>query len=403
MKQFDRKWIYYAYTLLMGAGCIGLFLNNQFTIRSGNGGWDAEFPWELTLAAFGSCVYVLGCVFLAALSDRFGRLKCIALALFVIGVSSAAFGLIPPERLRLWHYFAYWAPFNVGMAVFFTSVEGLISDYQDHRLSLARRMGRYCMAWSAGNVLAGFSVGWANANGLARGVCLVFAGLTFVACLATIADLKMNGDKKLADTGIGNADLRPEAPFFAVLGRTGLFFACLALMGMLAVFPRYGKDWHGLSEDAIGNLVGISMFAQTVTYFAMGRLTFWHYSRCWQVALSLAFAAGLALMIAAPVGSVAALAAAFVLCGVGYGVMYFFSIYYSLMVTEGHAKSGGIHEAFLGVGNLIGPLAGLGAMRVAVGSAGVAPERSGVMSLWMALCGVAIALIVITVVIRRRG
>jgi len=68
------------------------------------------------------------------------------------------------------------------------------------------------------------------------------------------------------------------------------------------------------------------------------------------------------VLFVAPRGGAYFLRVALTLFGFGWSASYFFSIYYSLQVPAGHARSGGFHEAVLGLGSLFGPVMAVGGM-----------------------------------------
>jgi hypothetical protein len=113
---------------------------------------------------------------------------------------------------------------------------------------------------------------------------------------------------------------------------------------------------------AAGGVAGLWMVARFFTLLAMWRTGFWH-GRWGTLALgACALAVGLALIFLAP--SLAVLAAGLIIFGVGMGLLYCASIYYSLSVGHAAVDAGGSFEALIGYGYLAGPLIGLAARAV---------------------------------------
>lgn len=387
-----RKYIYYFLTALLACIYLGGILNSQFVIVMKGQPWSPTFGWELILAGFGALMYATGSLFLAPLSDKFGRLRCIAASCLVICLMQAMMGFQILGAYRLWHFFFYWGVVCLTISIFFTAVEGLLSDYQDHRKPLERRLGLYCLSWAAGDTVGVYMTGYIKETLGADTMFRIFAGICLTALVIAAADWLKHGDKKMGDADIGEADIRPEAPFHAALGRIGIFGGCVAFSAILAAFPRFGRDFHKLSEGVIGGILSLNLFISAVTFIVFPLWKKWHYNLRWQIGLQGLMVAGLALFLAAPSGSAQMLRLGLILFGFGWSAAYFFSIFYSLTVPADHAKSGGIHEAVLGMGNFAGPIASVGAMTLAERAGNMASERIGFMALYVALAALLLSL-----------
>ena len=102
---------------------------------------------------------------------------------------------------------------------------------------------------------------------------------------------------------------------------------------------------------------------------------------------------GLLCAALAPAGSKIMVGAAFIMFGIGWAVSYFFSIYYALTVPHSHAKSGGIHEAVLGMGNLIGPFAAVAIITLTAKTNLLAPSSLGRSALIFAVATIALSIL----------
>lgn len=397
----NRRLLYYLLTVIAGAAICATLLNTQFVLVGEKAAWDRDTPWELILTGWGAFTYAMGALTLAWMSDRFGRLPCIVVALAIVGIANVSMGLGLLGPYRLWQFFVFWAVVNLAFTVIFTSIEGLLSDYQDHTIPLARRLGGYCLSWSSGNMTAAFGAGHLKEAWGDRAVYLIIGGMVILAAGAAAFDWIRHGNRKLGHYDIGVADIRPTAPFHAFLGRIGIFFACIAYMAVTAAFPRYGGDFHGFPEGRIGAMIAVIMLCALCAFLLLSKWKPWHYRRDWQWGLQLPMLLGALIAIAAPAGSMAFIAIGFGLFGLGWGSAYFFSLYYSLTVPQGHAKSGGIHEAVLGLGQLAGPVAA----SIAIGFAGrgalLPADRVGVLAIWIAVAAVLVSLAVQGVLMRR--
>ena len=379
-----RQWIYYTLTLVMGGVYVAALLNTQLIIVEGSPAWSSTFNWELILAGWGSFWYVIGSLFLASLSDRFGRLRCIGITCLIITILEFMLGFHILGEFRMWHFFLLWGVSACVLAVFFTGVEGLLSDYQDHSMPLARRLGLYCIAWCIGDVIGAFATGYTKQYFGAETLYCALGFLCLASFIATLFDWRRHGDRKLGDMDIGVADIRPEAGFHAMMGRLGLFFGGFAVTALTASFPRFGRDFHLLNEGEIGNVLSMYLVGCTLTFIWFPMWKGWHYKKKLQILLQAPLFAGFVIAALTPVRAILLLRIGFLMIGVGWGTAYFFSIYYSLIVPKQHSKSGGIHEGFLGMGNLLGPFTAVAVMMMVKRTDLMPPHEVGISALLLA-------------------
>jgi len=128
------------------------------------------------------------------------------------------------------------------------------------------------------------------------------------------------------------------------------------------------------------------MVARWLTLVVMARLTFWHGRWAVLLVAFVSLTGGLGLVLLAP--SVTSLALGLLLFGVGMGVSYFATLYYSLSVGHGAVDAGGGFEALVGLGYVLGPLVGLaghsfeaGASSVTVGLTWACALAGGILAL----------------------
>ncbi len=220
----------------------------------------------------------------------------------------------------------------------------------------------------------------------------VLALLGLVASLVIALDWLKHGYRKFGDKETGEADIRPEAPFHATLARIGVFFGSMAFSAFSASFPRFGRDFHNLTESRIGSILSMNLFVCAITFIIFPLFKGWHYKVRWLIGLQCVMIAGLLLFLVAPSGSVPILRLGLILFGFGWSTGYFSSIYYSLLVPANHARSGGIHEAVLGLGNLVGPAAAVGVIELARRTGLVSQTRLGSMAILVAIAAVLISI-----------
>lgn len=106
-------------------------------------------------------------------------------------------------------------------------------------------------------------------------------------------------------------------------------------------------------------LASLWMFARMATVVGLAFLPFWH-GRWSVIGAGVALLAGgfAAMVLATDVGTMAAGLAAF---GAGHGILYYAGLYYAMAVGGAEVDAGGVFEALIGVGYVVGPVAGLAA------------------------------------------
>ncbi|MFM9958260.1 MAG: MFS transporter [Phycisphaerales bacterium] len=148
----------------------------------------------------------------------------------------------------------------------------------------------------------------------------------------------------------------------------------MAYVGFSATNPLLPQriDSLGISSQWATAFTSIWMLARVASFTFMGRWHGWQGRRrtlIWSPALLLL---GITGMLVAP--DRWSMAVALVLFGIGHGAVYTAAIYYALEVGSGGVDAGGKHEALIGCGYSIGPVA---ALLAASGAAGAAASQSG--------------------------
>jgi predicted MFS family arabinose efflux permease len=138
-------------------------------------------------------------------------------------------------------------------------------------------------------------------------------------------------------------------------------FACVAAFTLLAMIPELARKM-GLSTLMAGLFCSIWFFARLAAFVVMWQWPGWHYRFRWLLVGYLLLIMGFATVLTADglfwlgVGQVA--------FGLAVGSLYYASLFYSMDVGEARAEQGGIHEAMMGAGNLVGP--GVGALSLLI-------------------------------------
>lgn len=151
------------------------------------------------------------------------------------------------------------------------------------------------------------------------------------------------------------------APSYPHLLRATRFIIPVSYVFISVVGPILPYILRDLQLDAGWQtpLASTWMFARMGTVVVLALASFWH-GRWGALALGVALlAGGFAAIVLAP--SVPLVLAGLACFGIGHGILYYASLYYAMAVGSADVDAGGTFEALIGVGYVIGPLAGMAA------------------------------------------
>ncbi len=135
-----------------------------------------------------------------------------------------------------------------------------------------------------------------------------------------------------------------------VLSYAGYMATSPLLPGRLADDFKITPQWQT-------PITSIWMISRVAMFFFMSRWHGWHGKRRTLVWSALLLVLGTNGILMAPTPE--ALALALVLFGIGHGAIYSSAFYYAMEVGSAGVDAGGWHEAIIGVGYLLGPIAAL--------------------------------------------
>ena len=248
-----------------------------------------------------------------------------------------------------------WAAASLGAAasaVVWPIVESYLSAGR-HGAKMRAAIGWFNVTWTPATALALLLLPIVNRAGTLAALALS-AGGSAAALLAAFALPVRPGthEPDAAQASVGRE--------YAFLLRAVSWLLPMSYVLCSAMAPLLPHRLAAVSGGtAGGGVAALWMVARFATLLTMWRTGFWH-GRWGTLALAVgALAAGLAAVILAP--SLLGLAAGLVVFGVGMGLTYYASLYYSLAVGHAAVDAGGTFEALIGVGYFAGPLLGLGA------------------------------------------
>ncbi len=317
-------------------------------------------PAQLGLfALFTAGAYVLASLFFGKLADRWGRRRNIFLA---CAICTTSFALIL-HATRLWHLYALMTTFAIGQGAFWPALEADISDNSTPR-ELPVRIGRFNVAWCSGFAVASLGAGvLGQICGLLPVMALAAAGVM----LALVVYLLRTFEPESFP-----AREPDECAVRRAATRAGTFWKMalilnFAVMGLNGALRYHMPSVTGQGRSALGGAYLTTLFtAEVLTFIVLARWHGWHHRAApMAVGACLAMAGGVICgLSSAPM----LFGAGCVLIGVGCGIIYYSSIYYSISAATDRGHRGGIHEAVLGLGAAVIPY--LGGVLVAVPWAG---------------------------------
>jgi predicted MFS family arabinose efflux permease len=260
---------------------------------------------------------------------------------------------------------------TVAMCFTWPSLEAIVSEGEGGA-RLQRNLGVYNLVWAGCGAVAYFT-GGALIEALGHGVifwlpALILAGQWALAWRwgsgggGYVAGAAPHGPLSGAAERAGG-DASPQA--FLRMAWLANPCAYVAISVAIPVFPQLAERF-GLGAREAGFVGSVWLFTRLAAFLGLWRWTGWHYRFRWLAAAFLALTAGLVGIFTAT--TLAALVAAQVVFGLGIGLIYYSSLYYSMDVGDTKGDHGGIHEAAIGGGILLGPLLGAAAKAVQPGS-----------------------------------
>jgi hypothetical protein len=406
------------YYLLEGLNALGtnvFFLGVFFHARINHGFSDGA---NLMLAAAQGAAYVMATRAGGRLADRVGADRSIALGLAGMCLSLLG-GWLLPQAAAL---FAAIALYSASTALTWPALEAAIARAPG-RTALARRAGLYNVIWSLTGAVGFFFSGPLFALqpdtvflGPLAAHALMLLGLVAAslssspahraggmltspspemeaphnvrqqspaAVMGQIAGVARRGGlhrAELREHGggpqrqdpeghlAGPADFTPESRaryLRAARIANGLGYFLFGAFAALA--PTVGERL-GLGPRQAMWLVSTYLFARSAVFLLFWRWNGWEYRRGWLVASLALPPAALAATFLAP--TPAAAIAALAVLGATSGAAYSSSLHASLDREGGHGEGGGVHEWVIGIGILLGPLAGAAGAALFGGPAG---------------------------------
>jgi len=280
--------------------------------------------------------------------------------LTLVAGAVAAAGLLAVPTLP-W-IFGLLAVIGVALAFFWPALQAELADMAGEG-PMGGNLGWFNIAWSTGKS-CGFLVGGVLLAGLGFPALFAAAGCSLLAVAWLVRTLPAGeGSSRTPGRTIPPAEgtmpepaePRPAAGRF----RWAAWTANATTFGIGAVlnhqYPKY-LEVMGRGEAFFGAYLGGIFAAQTLTFLVLMRTEAWHFRAGPLLGAQVPVVGALALLpfLHHPV----LILATAPVVGIGLGVTYFASLYYSVATPQDRGRNAGVHEALLGAGALTLPFLG---------------------------------------------
>ncbi len=141
---------------------------------------------------------------------------------------------------------------------------------------------------------------------------------------------------------------------FRWLGWLANPFAYVAINTLVAYLPATRERLH-LSFASASIWLSLWFYVRSLAFELLRQWSGWHYRWPLLCAVFAATMASFAAIVLAP--SIGILLAAQVVFGLGVGLLYQSSLFYSMAESNSQGEHGGFHETFIGLGIIVGPMA----------------------------------------------
>jgi len=304
---------------------------------------------NLVLAATIGFVYIFASVFGGRFGQRQGYFSALRVGLSIMAAALLVGLFVENVAAHVIVLLVYTS----GTCFTWPALEALVSE-NEPPLQLQQRIGVYNLVWAGTGALAYFFGG---------AVHVVELGLT--QWLKTKANSRVSPVEPPCVAPVTRAEIslnpRPIARVKTFLKMAWLAnpLAYIAINTVIPTIPALAKRLE-LSPKFAGFFCSAWLFARTAAFLLLWLWPGWHYRFRWLAGAYLAMLACFTLMLAA--SDLWLLVTAQIFFGAAIGLIYYSSLYYSMDVGEAKGEHGGIHEAAIGVGNLIGPALGAAAL-----------------------------------------
>jgi predicted MFS family arabinose efflux permease len=317
----------------------------------------AEYGFLYMFAAWGA----------GRLGHRHGYFFFLRLGFSIVLATMLAGALVPKflgySRAAMMAQVAIVAVWTLGLCGIWPMLQALLTKGESPRVA-AQTAGIYNIIWAVAAAIAYLTGGamldrfhgeilfW-TAAGLHLVQLLMLGPLQKLSIAASAQPAAQNS------TAESVAELNPrpiaKARTFLHLAWLANPFAYVAIYGMLPVVPKLSERL-GLTPTSAGLVYSVWFWVRLGAFIWFWLWPGWHYRFSLLLGAFVAMIASFATILLCT--NIWVLIAVQVVFGIAVGLIYYSSLFYSMDAGESTGKRGGVHEAAIGVGTTIGPVAG---------------------------------------------
>lgn len=298
-----------------------------------------------TAVAYAVAAYATGPI-LRRCSGRVGPRAFMAI-LFAVQGLSAPLVLLPGSSLGL---ILVAVILSVCGAMLWPVVEAYVSSGK-HGPAMRRSIGLWCINWmaSVGSCLLLMAPLYASGHTRWAMVAILPISLLSIACLRWLPR------EPLPHTDEHNDAPESYRPMLA--SARVLLPASYMLVGAISALLPFVIESLQVDPALRTPIGSLWLFIRLGAVAILAFTHFWHGR--WQglVLAALLLCGGFTLVALAP--SVPALLAGMAAFGIGHGLLYYSALYYAMRLESAGVEAGGMHEALIGIGYIVGPGAAL--------------------------------------------
>ena len=363
-----------------------------------------RFGWGMRenfmLAAGQGLVYVPGALMAGWATRRLGR----------GGAICSAYGVLTLLALLAWRlaglHGATWATLVAATLLAYTFVigiswpilEGLVAA-GDSRC-LARRLAAYNIVWPLAGAAA-IAIEGTVITYWTQGVFLIPAAMHLAALILMLPRLRQPaGQPEPQPTA--HAQPEPELLHKRTLAlwmsRTALPATYAVIYGLMPLMP-FLSTIRALDTAKQTAVASVWLWARLLSFILLAMGSWWHTRPrvlLWAAVLMLVAFFGMTLPPTngrSPGIDLASMVLWQAVLGGALGMIYSASLYFGMVLSEGSTEHGGYHEALIGLGWVLGPLAGVAAQQLKPGEVWAGVAAVG------AVIGLSVLVVLVTAVV----
>ena len=308
---------------------------------------------NLLLAASLGAIYVVAAYYGGQFGQKFG---CFTAVRCGTALMAGAF-LVGSQVEGLAGTLAVVVVANLGMCLTWPSLEALMSEGESPA-RLKSMVGIYNVVWAVAAAVGVFTGGILLQKWL-RGIFLIPAGLLLVE--TGMAYWLERQSQRQPPAEMERSLLRPVAEGYVSPVPPAVFLkmawlanplAYLAINTVISTIPTLARNFQFTPMRA-GFICSVWLFARAGAFIFLRQWPRWHYRFRFLAGSYIAMGAAFGAMLLAR--DIWLLVVAQAVFGLGVGLIYYSSLFYSMDVGDTKSEHGGIHEAAIGAGNATGP------------------------------------------------